>query len=242
MNRLAAVSLAISVVLSGAAGYALWELKAIERKMTALEAPVDPKTIPENARPAEDDPRGVLASRIEALERRVDGSDRDFAFNIAQFRKDVETSNDEIDVQAAEIMAKLADIRANPPQDLTESILEERVRAGLLEKRKKDMKKLVKKEGTKNLKKAQEKLNLTEAQMKELKEFFEGLYEEWSGTLARIFSGEEIPNQELDAKVEDTKTRVDTEMKTVLTPEQYTTWKTDLEKEMFRDPFQGGGR
>ena len=43
-------------------------------------------------------------------------------------------------------MAKLADIRANPPQDLTESILEERVRAGLLEKRKKDMK-LVKRKG-----------------------------------------------------------------------------------------------
>ena len=99
MNRLAAVSLAISVVLSGAAGYALWELKAIERKMTALEAVVEGAS---RKRPS----RGrrsarVLASRIEALERRLDGSDRDFAFNIAQFRKDVETSNDEIDVQAA---------------------------------------------------------------------------------------------------------------------------------------------
>ena len=237
-NNLATLSCVLSVVLAGAAGFSLVELKKLDRKVDLLETPADPKPVPDAAMPPADDPRAPLASRIEALERRMDRGDADFAFNLDGFRRELDETDKDIDEQMTEIMAKLAELRANPPQELTDAILEERVRAGLFEKRKKDMRKLVKKEGQKALKKSKEKLNLTEAQVEELKKFFESLYDEWSETLAHLFSGEEIPADQLEAKVDDTRKRTDTKVKEVLTPEQYETFTKEIAPTMFKDPFQ----
>ncbi|NUN49295.1 MAG: hypothetical protein HUU15_10760 [Candidatus Brocadiae bacterium] len=242
MSKLAGASMAVSLIVAGAAGWALHDLRALEPKVAALEVPADPKAIPEAAKPAAGDPRGVLASRIEALERRVEQTDETRGFHLAAFRRDAEETGLDIDAQTLEILAQLAAIRANPPVELTDAILEEKVRAGLLEKRKKDMKKLVKKEGQKQLKKADEKLKLSPEQMEKLKKFFEGLYDEWAGTLAQIFGGEEIPQEQLNAKVEDTKARVDVEMKSTLSPEQYDTWTREVAPSFFQDPFRGGIR
>jgi hypothetical protein len=239
-DKASVISLVLSIAMVIACGGALYEMKRLDAKVTALEAaPADPKALPDGAKPAADDPRGVLASRIEALERRLEQSDADHAFSLRAFKEEAERAAAEIDADAAEIMGKLAEIRKNPPAELTDAILEDRVRAGLLEKRKKDLKKLVKKEGLKQLKNAGEKMNLTAEQMEELKKFMEQLYTEWSDTLGRIFSGEEIPPAELDAKVNDTKARVDTKMKEVLKPEQYETWKKEVEPGFYQDPFRG---
>lgn len=241
-QKLAAASCALSIALAGAAGWAFQEIRHLERKVAALEQAPDPKAIPDSAKPAADDPRALLASHLDALERRLDQSDADFQFGSRTFKEEADKSSEDIDAQATEIMGKLAEIRKNPPQELTDAILEEQVRAGLLEKRKKDMKKLVRSQGQKNLKNAKEKMNLSEAQMEELKKYFEDLYTEWSETLAKIFGGEEVPGDQLDAKVADTKKRTDAKMKEVLQPEQYDTWKKEVEPTFYQDPFRGGGR
>ena len=239
-DKLAAVSCVVSLGLAGLAGWAIHDMRQLERKVAAMEQAPDPKALPDSAKPAADDPRAALASRIEALEQRLAQADAMFEFGSASFKEEADKSSAEIDSQTQEIMTKLADIKANPTRELTDAILEEKIRAGLLEKRKKDMKKLVKGQGEKNMKTAKEKLNLDEAQMKELKKFFEGMYEEWSDTLARIFSGEDMPKDEIDKKVQDTKERTDAKMKEVLKPEQYAVWKKDVEPTFYQDPFRAG--
>ncbi|MEK7467654.1 MAG: hypothetical protein AAB074_09600 [Planctomycetota bacterium] len=240
-NKLAAASCVISVALAGVAGWALHDLKQLERKVTALEQAPEPGALPDAAKPDVNDPRGALASRLEMLERRLAQSDSDYEFSVKAFQEEAGRASDEIDGQAMEIMAKLAEIKANPPKELTDAILEEQVRAGLLEKRKKDMKKLLKGQGQKQMKSAKEKMNLSEEQMEELKKYFEAIYTEWSDTLAQIFSGEAVDQKVLETKVEDTKVRTDAKMKEVLKPEQYDTWKKEVEPTFYQDPFRPGG-
>jgi len=239
-DKLAAVSCVVSLGLAGLAGWAIHDMRQLERKVAAMEQAPDPKSIPDSAKPAADDPRAALASRLDALEKALAQADSSFEFGSASFREEADKSSAEIDAQTQEIMSKLADVKANPTKELTDAILEEKIRAGLLEKRKKDMKKLVKGQGEKNMKTAKEKLNLDEAQMTELKKFFEGLYDEWSTTLAKIFSGEDMPQADIEKKVQDTKDRTDAEMKTVLKPEQYDTWKKEVEPTFYQDPFRAG--
>lgn len=242
-DRLAAASCVVSLALAGLAGWALHDMRRLEKKVAALEHVPEPGALPDAAKPEVDDPRGALASRVDVLERRLSQADSDYDFSLKAFQEEAGNASAEIDEQAAEIMAKLAEIKANPPKDLTDAILEEQVRAGLFEKRKKDMKKLLKKQSDKQLKSAREKMNLSAEQVEELKKFFEGLQGEWSETIAKIFSGEEVPQAELEAKVNDTKARTDAKMKEVLKPEQYDTWTKEVAPSFFQDPFRpGGGR
>jgi hypothetical protein len=239
MNKLAGVSLTVSIVLCGACGWALMEMKGLDEKLEKLETPApDPRALPEASKPGESDPRGVLASRIDALERRLDAADAEFNLSAAAFRKLAGESEAQIEAQTIEVMAKLTEIRANPSEKLTDEILEAKVRAGLAEKRKKDMKKFLKNTGKKRFENLQDKLKLTDAQIKELTEFFDGIYQEWSDTLGKIFSGEEVDPKEIEKKGEETKVKVDAKMKETLTPEQYTTYKKDIEADFFKDPFQ----
>ena len=240
-DRLSVASCVVSIAMAGIAGWALQDIKKLEKKVEALEKAPEPGALPDAARPDVNDPRGALASRLEMLERRLAQSDADYDFSTRAFQEEAGRASDEIDAQTMEIMAKLSDIKANPPKELTDAILEEQVRAGLLEKRKKDMKKLLKGQGQKQMKSAKEKMNLSEEQMAELKAYFEGIYTEWSDTLAQIFSGEEVDQKVIEAKVEDTKVRTDAKMKEVLKPEQYDTWKKEVEPTFYQDPFRPGG-
>ncbi len=241
-DKIAVAACVVSVAMAGLAGWALQDMRKLEKKVAALEHAPEPGALPEAAKPDVSDPRGALASRLEMLERRLAQADQDYEFSVKAFQDEAGKASDEIDDQAKEIMGKLADIKANPPKELTDAILEEQIRAGLLEKRKKDMKKLLKKQGEKQLKTASEKMKLTAEQLEVLKEFFGELQAEWSETLAKIFSGEEIPQDQLEAKVNDTKARTDAKMKEVLKPEQYDTWTKEVAPSFFQDPFRGGGR
>ncbi|KAF0244162.1 MAG: hypothetical protein FD180_2747 [Planctomycetota bacterium] len=240
-DKLAVASCVVSIAMAGLAGWALHDMKQLEKKVAALEHAPEPGALPDAAKPDVNDPRAALASRLEMLERRLAQSDVDYEFSVKAFQDEAGRASEEIDAQAMEIMAKLAEIKANPPKELTDAILEEQVRAGLLEKRKKDTKSTLKKQGAKQLKSAKEKMNLTEEQMAVLKEYFEGLYTEWSDTLALIFTGEEVDQKVIEAKVEDTKVRTDAKMKEVLKPEQYETWKKEVEPSFYQDPFRPGG-
>ena len=240
-DKFAVVSCVVSIAMAGFAGWAIHDMKQLGKKVTALEHAPEPGALPDAAKPDVNDPRAALASRLEMLERRLAQSDADYDFSVRAFQDEAGRASDEIDGQAMEIMAKLAEIKANPPKELTDAILEEQVRAGLLEKRKKDMKKLLKGQGQKQMKSAKEKMNLSEEQMKELKKYFEGIYTEWSDTLAQIFGGEEVDQKAIEVKVEDTKVRTDAKMKEVLKPEQYETWKKEVEPTFYQDPFRPGG-
>jgi hypothetical protein len=240
-DRIAVASCVVSIAMAAIAGWALHDMKQLEKKVAALEHAPEPGALPDAAKPDVNDPRGTLASRIELLEKRLAQSDADYDFSVKAFQEEAGKASDEIDAQTMEIMGKLADIKANPPKELTDAILEEQIRAGLLEKRKKDMKKLLKSNGQKQMKSAKEKMNLTEEQMAVLKDYFEGIYSEWSDTLAQIFSGEEVDQKVIEAKVEDTKVRTDAKMKEVLKPEQYDTWKKEVEPTFYQDPFRPGG-
>jgi hypothetical protein len=242
-DRLAVASCIVSIAMAGLAGWALHDMKQLEKKVAALEHAPEPGALPDAAKPDVNDPRGALASRLEMLEKRLAQSDADYEFSVKAFQDEAGKASDEIDGQAMEIMAKLAEIKANPPKELTDAILEEQVRAGLMEKRKKDMKKVLKGQGQKQMKAAREKMNLSEEQMEQLKTYFEGIYTEWSDTLAQIFSGEDVDQKVIEAKVEDTKVRTDAKMKEVLKPEQYDTWKKEVEPTFYKDPFRpnGGG-